>query len=544
MGLLDFMYNSRDVEEGRGTLARENAFLRDDVAHLEYKVADLEESLLKISDAFDNVGFADLADGEAQEMPLKTVKRMAETARGMTTLNPFVKRGVKARFSYVWGKGVQFDKADAADANMKLNYRKAFSSQAYEELEVTAATDGNVFRAIPIDNDYNDDNESTIIRVPLDQITDAVSNPDDFEEVWYYKRTYTVRKTNSATGAVTKTDVTKYYASISYYQKLKRQGRALPRRWRDKGVEQNYVMQHVAVNRQVGWRWGVPDVAAVIFFAQAYKSYLEDNANLVKAYSRLAWQIKAQTQSGAQAAAAQVMAPPTRDPITGELRSVGGTAVTGPGVEVTPSSVSSSQVDFSKGLPLASAIASGLEVSLVVITSDAGTANRSAAETLDLPTLKAMESRQLLWGEAFTELFEFWGASEAVVTWPQIYNDTTKDRIAAVGTAKELGSIYPEEARKEIIEVLGIAPIKPWNELPDPADDPLNIYKEEQAEKAFQNQQQLSNEAAKVQQNAKQEDSKSVIPGQGKSGGVAAKGGAMSTSNQARDNRNKDKNNG
>ena len=542
MGLFSKAFGEGIVQDDATTfeLAHENAMLRDDVAHLELKTADLEESLLRISDAFDNIGFAPLNTEETAEIPLATVKKMAKVSRSMAAMNPFVKRGVKARISYVWGKGVQFDKIEAVKEDFDRNRTKMFSSQSYEELEMTAATDGNVFRAVPIDSEYNIENESTTLRIPLDQITDAVSNPEDVEEIWYYKRSFTVRKTDSKTGQVSEKEQVRYYISLPYYQKRQRQGKGMPKRWKDAGVDQNFVMQHITVNRQVGWRWGIPDVAAVVFWAAAYKEYLEDNAKLVKAYSRLAWQIKAQTQSGAQAAAAQVMAPPTRDPLTGESRSVGGTGITGPGVEITPTSVSSSQVDFSKGTPLASAIASGLEVSLIVITSDPGSGNRSTAETLDLPTLKAMESRQLLWSEAFTQLFEFWGATEAVVTWPQIYNDSTKDRIAAIGTADELGRLFPEESRKEILDVLGVAPFKPWNELPNPADDPKNQYKEEQANIAFERQQESADRIA--QQNKESGDG-SVIPGQGKSGGISARGGAMGTNNQARDNRSKDSGN-
>ena len=540
MGFLDTLFNGAPQVGENFNLAHENAVLKDDVAYLELKTQDLEESLLRISDAFDSIGFAPLNTQETSEIPLKTVKKMAEVSRSMAAMNPFVKRGVKARISYVWGKGVQFDKVEGAEEDMQRNHKKLFTSQAFEELEMTAATDGNVFRAIPIDNEYNVENLSTTLRIPLDQITDAVSNPEDLEEIWFYKRTYTVRKTDARTGQVTEREQKRYYMSMEYYQKREEQGLGMPKRWKDAGVDQNFVMQHIAVNRQVGWRWGIPDVAAVVFWASAYKEYLEDNAKLVKAYSRLAWQVKAQTQSGAQAAAAQVMAPPTRDPITGESRAVGGSAITGPGVEISPTNVNASQVDFSKGTPLASAIASGLEVSLIVITSDPGSGNRSTAETLDLPTLKAMESRQLLWTEAFTELFKFWGVSEPIITWPQIYNDSTKDRVAAVGTAKELGVIYPEEARKEILDVLGVAPFKPWDELPNPADDPLNQYKEEQANIAFERQQES---ADRIAQQQGQDGDKSVIPGQGKSGGVAAKGGAMSTANQSRDNRSKDSKN-
>jgi hypothetical protein len=377
----------------------------------------------------------------------------------------------------------------------------------------------------------------------LDEIEGAVSNPLDAEEIWFYKRSYSVTKTNSQTGAVTTDNIVKYYASLGYYQKLVKQDKALPRRWNKIGVEQEFVVQHTTVNKQVGWRWGVPDIMPVIFWAKAYKEYLEDNAMLVKAYSRLAWQIKAGSAAGAQAAATQVMRAPTRDPYTGEVRDIGGTGISGLGGDIAALPATGSQVDFSKGSAMAAAIAAGLEVSLVVILSDSGNSNRAAESSLDLPTLKAMESRQAIHTDRFLEIFEFWGADitpprggtksieeaktpgepagYAIITWPQIESDTTKDRIAALGTAVEEGILYKQEARKDALDVFGIAPFKPWDELPTMEDDPAAKEKFDQQQEQF-NQQQEAN---------------AVIAKQGVSGGVAAKGGAMSTNNQARDSR-------
>jgi len=325
----------------------------------------------------------------------------------------------------------------------------------------------------------------------------------------------------------------KFYPSLQYAIRLEKKGKSLPRNWGKVGIDQNYAVQHEAVNRQVGWRWGVPDIMPVIFWAKAYKEYLEDNATLVKAYSRLAWQVKLPTGANGPGLAAQLMAAPSRDPLTGESRDIGGTGVTGGGIEMAPLATNASSIDFTKGAPLASAIAAGLEVSQTVITSNSGDAGSNAAEsTLDLPTLKAMEYRQQLHTESFLELFKYWGAEDAIVTWPQIYNDSTKDRVTALGVLKELGGIlYPEEVRKEALDVMGIAPFKPWDELPDPADDPQNIYTDDKAKLAFEQQQTLSNEAAAQSK---------VIASQGNSGGTTARGGAQTTANAARDNRKSD----
>lgn len=570
MSLLE-LFDKRAPAE-RIQYVMENQSLSEEVNYLRGEIGELQEDMLKISDAFDNVGWAPLDEDQATEIPLKTVKKIAKVARAMYALNPFVKRGVKARYSYIWGRSVQFDGTSEIDDLIVLNRKKMFNPQAYEELEVVLATDGNAFTALPIGDGAE---KRTIFRVPLDQIEGIVANPDDKEDIWFYKREYSITKTNSRTGIVNDVKKVEYYASISYYRTHDNQ---LPKNWNRVSVRQDFIMQHTTVNKQVGWRWGLPDIAPVIFWAKAYKEYLEDNATLVKAYSRLAWQVRSGSALGVQAASMQVMTPPTRDPLTGEMRDIGGTAIGGSGNSLQAMPATGSQVDFAKGSALASAIAAGLEVSKIVITSDPGQGTNATAETLDLPTLKAMEARQLVHTDRFLEIFEFWGAKvtpksngndarvrevqEAalppkatkpqlpegaiakpdnsgvpegpdyvVVTWPHIQADSTKDRIAALGTAVEEGIIYKQEARKEAIEVFGFAPYKPWYELPTMADDPAGAEKaameQANADKAFEQQKEQA----------------SVIAKQGVSGGVAAKGGAQSTNNQSRNNRKSDSNN-
>lgn len=556
MGLFDRYDPTRAINAMEVAQAQaEVEGMRLEVSHLSYELREAKEDLLKVADAFDNVGWAPLTREQATEMPLETVKKAAITCRALYTMNPFVNRGVNARVTYVWGRGVSFDGVDKIADKLSIYRKKLFTDAAYAELERVLATDGNAFTLLPTDENPNQD--AVVTRVPLEQIMSAVSNPDDIEDIWYYRREWSVRKTDGSTGDVREVKMVKYYPSMEYYERLKKQNRNLPRRWRDAGVEQGYVIHHVAVNKQIGWRWGVPDVLPVVFWAKAYKEYLEDNATLVKAYSRIAWSIQAGSGQAAASAAAQVMTPPTRDPMTGELRNIGGTAVSGPGTVATPVAPTGSQVDFDKGSALAAAIASGLQVSKVVITSDPGSGNRATAETLDLPTLKAMESRQRLHTERFLDLFEFWGVQvmpltgknerevqeaanderarpsessgpgHAIVTWPQIESDSTKDRIAAIGTATELGVIYKQEARKDALDTLGIAPYKPWDVLPTMEDDPMAMQKAEQEEKRFEAQQEQA----------------SVIAKQGVAGGVAAKGGAQTSNNEARDNRKADSNN-
>lgn len=495
MSILDLLRDSQpeNMQERamaivmQGEMAQENR-------ELESRLIQVEESLLEVADAFDNIGWSPLTQEEVRELPLKTVKKAAEIARALNSLNPFIKRGIEARIGYIWGDGLEFKNLDpATEKQIKTNKKRVFSQQAYAELERVAATDGNVFRAISRGDD-------AIIRVPLDEIVGKITNPDNKEEVWYYKRQWTVRRTTLADGSEKKDDKILYYPSIEYAQYLEDTNKALPKRFSNVGVEQKYVMQHIAVNKQVGWTWGVPDIMPVIYYAKAYKEYLEDNASLVKAYSRIAWQIKAQSAGAANATAASMARPPERDPLTGEVRSAGATAVTGTMTEMVAQGTNGSSVDFSKGEPLAAAIASGLEVSLDVIISSSQSSGE--ASTLDLPTLKAMGTRQKLWEDSFVELFEFWGDDDVEVTWGQIAEDETHRRVQSIQLAREGGDLFREESRAETLKTLKIVPLKEG--LPD---DP--------AEVAFERAQQTAEAAAAAQPD-------SNVPAQGKGGAVGS----------------------
>ena len=499
-GLLDFLIKgSNPFEQAEQELDRasERRFYMSRLEDAEVRVEELEESLLEIADAFDNLGWSAGLDSEqSREMPLATVKKASDVSRAMNAINPFIKRGVNARISYIWGNGVEFeDLSDTVKNAIKKNRNVLFSQQAYEERERAAATDGNVFTALH-------KTDMTMFRVPLAQITGSISDPDNDEEIWFYKREWKTKTKNGESGAEREVENKRWYPSMRYAQKLEDEGRSLPFRWNKIGVDQKYVMQHDSVNKQIGWRWGVPDILPVIFWAKAYKEYLEDNLTLVKAYSRIAWQIKAASEGAANSASAQWQSRPGRDPITGErIQEVGATAVTGIGTSVIPSAMPASSVDFTTGTPIASAIASGLEISLDVILSSSE--NSGAGSTLDLPTLKAMESRQKFWTNSFLDLFEFWGDEDAKVTWRNIDEDETHRRVQSVQLAYDGGQLHQEESRKETLDLLRIVPTSP--EMPIA---PAIVA----AEKAAENEQA----AAKVAATA------SKVPAQGRTGNVGS----------------------
>lgn len=494
----------------------EKSYLKEDLA----EAVESYNELQKIVDAFDNFGWRPISEEDSEEIPLKAVKDMASVSRALVAGNTFVKRGVNVRVGYIWGRGVQFDKVNTSKARMDQFHSKLFTQQAYEERERTLATDGNAFHLISRP-DIEDDLQSCV-RIPLTEIVGIVTNPNDKEDIWYYKRQWTTSTIRATNGLARDEDKTLYYPSSHYYQSVQKYGGRQHKRISDISVDWDHVIFHEAVNKQVGWVWGIPDVAAVAHWARTYRDYLVNNAELVEAYNRIAWQAKGQSAAGLQRAAARIRQTPTRDPLTGNVRNIGGTAIQGVGSDLSAAPATGSTVDFTKGLPLASAVAAGLDVPLPALTSDPGNSNRSAAESLDLPTTKIMTTRQELWKDHFKQLFDFWGSNDAIITFPPINADTTKDRIqslilARTGVTTDEGTqpfLYDEEVRKEMLDVLGIAPYKKWNQLPDliaPEEEPTDVEDTTQT-------------------------APNGVPAQGVTGDV----GVMTDGNQARANRTED----
>jgi hypothetical protein len=422
----------------------------------------LKESFADAMLAMEDVGWRPLgADEDATEIRLDTIRTIAQTTRGLVAVNPLIKRGVAVRYTYIWGAGVKFEGLDDKDPLLTdpTNKKFLFSPQAYGEIETAMATEGNLFvqitkpgtgrrRAlVPGAKSAN----AKITRVPMSEITATVTNPNNKEDIWFYRREWTVLTQNYRDGQQVKDNIVAWFPATDYDIE-----NGKPFNIQGKPVVWNSAILHNTANKQLGWKWGAPDLMSVIFWTKAYKEFLENSATLVKAYSRFAFKITASTKNGVQGAATKVAAQPTRDPFTGEIQNVGGTALMGMGSTLSTVGRTGGSVDFNAGLPLAAMVAAGLEIPLTALTADSGSSNRSAAETLELPTLKAMKARQELWGGFFGRLFDYLGKPDIKVVWGRIDAGEVLRNIQAITTAIPMNVLHAEEIRELIVTALDI----------------------------------------------------------------------------------------
>lgn len=410
--------------------------------------------------AVEDHGWKPLGFELQDEIELDTIKEYSNLSRALVAVNPLVKNGVAVRTAYIWGKDVEFENLSGEKKIMNdlQNSRYLFSSEAKIENEKTLATDG-VFLFLA------DKSKHTGMRIPVSQITNTLSSPDNPEEIWFYKRTWT-QTTMNANGERDSEEKNVYYPTdfcLEYSD-------SRPQVIDNTEVDYTRVMIDHRVNAQTGWRYGLPDVMSVVFWAKAHKVFLEDQAALVKSYSKIAFKATVAQPEGAKAAAAQVAKSQEED--------AGGIVALAAGSNLQAVGRTAGSVDFEVGKPLAGYVAAGLSVPLQDLLADGSESNRSGAEALDRSKLAIMKSRQDSWKDFFTRLFRMWGKPNVEVVFPPIDGDPAYREMQTLAAAAGLNVLHPEEIRDAAIEILAILTKKKM-----PTKDDLEILKYQGKEK-------------------------------------------------------------
>jgi hypothetical protein len=201
------------------------------------------------------------------------------------------------------------------------------------------------------------------------------------------------------------------------------------------------------VNRRSGNPWGVPDAFAAYPWAYAYNEYLKDGSRILKSLSMFAWQLKSRTKTGATTAAATIAT----------TKQAGSTAVLGADMELSALPRVSSSVDLGNGKPLAAMVAAALEVSVVALMSDPGTSGAyGVAQTLDVPTTKAMQARQRLWELYLERVMRFFGQRDTEVKWPKMETESSYRMVQSLALAYEAGAIWQDEFRNAVMDELDV----------------------------------------------------------------------------------------
>ena len=399
---------------------------------LEESYSDMARVMLSIEDQ--GWSLLGLSEPVGDSFALEELHALAEKLTEKCDGNPLLKRGFGLRSSYVFGKGISFEGFSSKRVeNLVLdtqNQQALFSAEAMVINERSNFTSGQFFI-------LGDNASKRLQRIPFKEITGWVTDPDDSESLRFVRRSWSRMNIDAST-----TPVHEWYP-VDTYDTTSVKVRSI----QGQPVSYAKTMFPFTVNRRTGSVWGVPDAFAAYPWAYAYNDYLKDGARILKALSMFAWSLKSKSKNGAAAAAATIATP----------QSAGSTAILGDGMELSALPRSGSGVDLGSGRPLAAMVASALEVSVVALMSDPGTSGAyGVAQTLDVPTLKAMQARQKLWELYFERIFRFFGDKKVAVKWPKMESESSYRQLQSLALAHDSGAIWIDEFRAAVLDELDI----------------------------------------------------------------------------------------
>lgn len=386
-------------------------------------------------------------------MSLEELKEISEEIRQAIIKSPIVDRGANLRHSYVWSKGIKLPDAnpDPSKRGAKtkahkiltdpINCRYFYDGTAHEELERGLYSDGNIFALV--------DAGGTARRVPLSEIDDMIVNPDFAEEVWAWKRVW---DSTDAKGQ-TKPKACWYYTDecpLPLRKRPKTQIRNTP-------VDHSKTMVVISVNRQIGWPLGIPDAVAAVVWAKLYSDFLKHGYVMSRALASIAFRATVPTKAAGENTAMKLAKP----------AGAGQTVVQGAASALTALPTAGRGYDFSSGRPVAAMVATAVQVSIVHLLSDPGAAGSSygSASTLDLPTKRAVVSRQQAWAAFFKRLLAAQGVPDAAVSFPSLEEPDFFREVQSIIAGWATGTLHIEEIRRRLVALLSIE--NPETKAPD-----------------------------------------------------------------------------
>ncbi len=372
------------------------------------ELASLSESIAELELALEDVGWIHMALMGELEFSRDGLRRINDLARLMYLKNPLIQRGVNVQAFYVFGQGVAIA-AKHPDVNEVIqgflddekNKAELTSHQARLGKEVELQLFSNLFFCFFTNARTG---RVRIRTIPVAEIVDIHTNPDDKKEPWYYKRVWMQTELDTASGIAMSTSKTAYYPDWHYKpEKAKR-----PREIGGNPVEWDSPVYHVKTGGLPDMLFGVSEVYAAIDWARAYKEFLENWSSLVKAYARFAWRGKAKTAAGAAAMKAKL-----------------GTTLGGQGTsETNPPPVAASAAFMTEGMDLQPIRTAGATTSaddarrlLLMVAAATGLPETffgdtqvgalATAKSLDRPTELKMVSRQTLWRDILSGICSY-----------------------------------------------------------------------------------------------------------------------------------------
>lgn len=320
--------------------------------------------------------------------------------------NPIIRRLIDVASVYVFGRGFEVSSPDA-DANDVLKEffdrnKKALGQVAMADLERRKFYDGNLFFGFFTDAAAT--GLTTVRMIDATEIMDIITDPDDTDQPWYYRRVWVARTFDVETGQISTLGQECYHPALNFDPVEK------PKTINQKPVMWDVPIYHRKCGGVAKWNFGCPMIYPAIDWAKAARRFLEACATVKQALATFAMTV--QTKGGQQAIEglkqqlSTTVGPEAAIWDTNPTPVNASTFVSGPGTELqflNQTGKGGDPEEVRRFLLMCCMVVGVPETFL----SDVSTGNLATATTLDRPTELVFLEKQEAWREDLTIIAQY-----------------------------------------------------------------------------------------------------------------------------------------
>ena len=337
------------------------------------------ETLLNIEDK----GWTNLSASSHDVLSADDRKTAVVKSRTYATRDPLAKQALRLWTDYTFGTGMNWhsEEKNVSDALSKFWDDKAnaevLSARGQRKSSDKLLIDGEIFFAVFLGSS----GEAKIRTIDPLEITEIITNPDDIEDVRYYKREWMTPQGKARTGYYKSFGNEQDEATIDMYGATVR-------------ASENALVYHLAYNT-MGLR-GLPLLLPAIEWIDLYRRFLASRVAVMLALARFAWKVKVQ---GGQASVTAV-----KSVYDDKKPAAGSMAIENMGADLQPirtDSGAASAYQDGRMIKLQIAAATGWPEQYF---GDVSTGNLATAQTVELPVQKMCQSYQAVWADAYNTI--------------------------------------------------------------------------------------------------------------------------------------------
>lgn len=400
----------------------------------------------------EDAGWASPLEGMEPGLSLGDLKKWSKEIRTSLTgtrdrpPNPHMRNGFMLRQSYIWSEGIRYNdvpkssqgkRGAQADIDDAENQRRFFDASSRRRREMALFADG-LYLAV------GDDSTRKLRTVPIAEITDTHRDEVFVNDILAYR--WTREELKDAEKPEQGREKKSYWVFTDATPKKARPSTIL---YNGKSEEVlNMTAFDLIPNRPDGYAFGSPDAIAAVVWARVIRDLLMNGVKMQEALAMFAFKVASDNSTAAQGAAAMIA----------NGAAAGSTAAMGSNTSLVPMSSAGRGYDFDSIRLVVSTMAASLHVSGIALAADTAFAGSSygAAQTLDMPTRLAMESRRQEHVEFDKRVLHWLGAGEARV-WFEPFNDAVAmmREVQAAMLGWSTGTVSPQEFRDLLERIFG-----------------------------------------------------------------------------------------